>query len=486
VTADSSTSCCTVPAADESSEIDASCRAPLFVLFLGAAVWLIVASVLGLIASLKFHSPDFLADCSCLTYGRVHPAAVNALLYGFAVPAGLGVMLWILARLGRTPLAHPLLMAVGAKFWNLGVLLGVLGILRGAGTGFENLEMPRYGARVLFIGFLLVAVLAVLTLHRRSERKLHPSQWFILAALLWFPWIYSTANLLLFKFQVRGVTQNVIAWWYSANLQIVWFGLVGVAAVFYFVPKLLNRPLHSGYTALFTFWTLMLFGSWSGIPASAPVPAWMPALSAVAAVLMIVPVLSVITNLGCTIGGECAPLKSHVAGSFIRFALPAFFFAALMNAASVLPGVSAITNFTWFTVAQSQLQTYGFFAMIMFGAVYYIVPRVTGVEWPCAKFVRAHFWLAAIGILLLVIPLAIGGVMQGLKLNNPQIAFVDLAKTTLPFLRASTTGELFIALGHIVFFLNLAGMAVACFKKHCPLCRCGNAPAQAAIAEVKP
>jgi cytochrome c oxidase cbb3-type subunit 1 len=124
--------------------------------------------------------------------------------------------------------------------------------------------------------------------------------------------------------------------------------------------------------------------------------------------------------------------------------------------------------------------------MIMFGAVYYIVPRVTGVEWPCAKFVRAHFWLAAIGILLLVIPLAIGGVMQGLKLNNPQIAFVDLAKTTLPFLRASTTGELFIALGHIVFFLNLAGMAVACFKKHCPLCRCGNAPAQAAIAEVKP
>jgi cytochrome c oxidase cbb3-type subunit 1 len=348
--------------------------------------------------------------------------------------------------------------------------------------------MPRYGARILFIAYMLIAVLAMLTLYQRRERRLLPSQWFLLTALFWFPWIYSTANLLLFKFQVRGVTQNVVAWWYSANLQTVWLGLVGVAAIFYLVPKRLNRPLHSGYLALFAFWTLILFGSWNGIPAGAPVPAWMPALSAVAAVLVIIPVLAVITNVSNTIAGDCAALKGCLSAPFIQFALPAVFIATLMNAANVLPAVSAVTNFTWFTVAQSHLQIYGFFAMIMFGAVYHIVPRVTATEWPRVKFVRWHFWLASIGIVLLVIPLAIGGVMQGLKLNNPQVAFLDTGKAALPFLRVSTTGELFIALGNILFFLNLAGMAKACFKKHCRhFFNCeGDDAIETGTAEVKP
>jgi cytochrome c oxidase cbb3-type subunit 1 len=460
----------------------------LFVLFISAAVWLVIASVLGLIASIKFHSPDFLAGCSILTYGRVHPAAVNALLYGFAIQAGLGVALWILAKLGDNKLVHPLLMAVGAKIWNLGVLVGLLGILRGNGTGFENLEMPRYGVCILFASYILIAVLAMLTLHERRVRALHPSQWFLLAAIFWFPWIYSTANLLLFKFHVRGVTQNIVAWWYSANLQIVWLGLIGVAAIFYLVPKRLNRPLHSGYLALFAFWTLILFGSWTGIPVSAPVPAWMPSLSAVATLLLIIPVLAILSNVCRTIAGDCVTLKSSPTAPFIQFAMPMLLLATLMNIASVLPCVSAVTNFTWFTVSQSHLQTYGFFAMVMFGAVYHIAPQVTGVEWCKPKMVRVHFWLAAIGIILFALPLAIGGVMQGLKLNDPAVAFVDVAKTSLPFFRISTIGELFIMLGNIVFFLNLVGMATACAKKHCKLsfiCD-GDDAVGTKIAEVKP
>src|SRR5581483_8437578 len=90
------------------NEIDASCRLPLFVLFVSAAVWLSVSSVAGLVASIKFHAPAFLANCSVLSYGRLHAVAVDALLYGFAIPAGLGVALWVLARAGRARAAAPL------------------------------------------------------------------------------------------------------------------------------------------------------------------------------------------------------------------------------------------------------------------------------------------------------------------------------------------------------------------------------------------
>ena len=51
------------------------------------------------------------------------------MLYGFCLQAGLGVALWMLARLGRTTLAAPWLIIVGALCWNLGVAVGVLGIL---------------------------------------------------------------------------------------------------------------------------------------------------------------------------------------------------------------------------------------------------------------------------------------------------------------------------------------------------------------------
>src|SRR5438552_4716824 len=112
-------------------QIRVSCRLPLLVLFVSAAVWLVFASIFSLLASIKFHSPGFLADWSWLTYGRILPAANNSFLYGFCIQAGLGVALWIFARLGGTPLARRWLTAVGAMLWNAGVTAGVIGILAG-------------------------------------------------------------------------------------------------------------------------------------------------------------------------------------------------------------------------------------------------------------------------------------------------------------------------------------------------------------------
>src|SRR6266699_543836 len=133
--------------------LDRSCRLPLLVIFVSAAVWLVLGSAFSLIASLKFHSPNFLADCAWLTYGRVRPACNNSLLYGFCLQEGLGVALWLFTRLGGTALAQRWHVTVGAILWNAGVTAGVLGILAGDSTGFENLEMPRYSALVLFLGY---------------------------------------------------------------------------------------------------------------------------------------------------------------------------------------------------------------------------------------------------------------------------------------------------------------------------------------------
>src|ERR1041385_7865286 len=207
------------------SEADVSCRLPLFVMFVSAAVWLVIASFFGLLSTLKFHSPNILADIPSLTYGRVRPAYFNSLLYGFCVQAGLGVTLWLFVKLGRAKAFHRWIITIGMMLWNLGVTIGIIGILIGDSTGFENLEFPYYAAVIMFIGYLVFGIWTVLTFHRRGERPLFVSQWFLLAGLFWFPWIYSTAYLLLTTFPVRGMAQAVLAWWFSNNLQVVWLGL---------------------------------------------------------------------------------------------------------------------------------------------------------------------------------------------------------------------------------------------------------------------
>ncbi len=273
--------------------VDASLRVPLLALFGGAAFWLVAGSVLAMIASIKFHAPDFFAACPWLTYGRVQPAADDALLYGFCIPAGLGVALWLLARLGQTPLRGAIVPVVAAKLWHLGVLVGLAGILSGNSTGFAWLEFPRAGSVVLFFAYLLLALWAMMNFAARRERALNPSHWFLVAALFWFPWIYSTANLFLVAWPARGIVQAIIGWWFANNLIFIWLALVGIGVTFYFLPKFSGRPLQSYYLALFAFWMLILFGTWCGIPPGAPVPAWMPVLSSVAATLTVVPVLAV-------------------------------------------------------------------------------------------------------------------------------------------------------------------------------------------------
>jgi cytochrome c oxidase cbb3-type subunit 1 len=455
-----------VPVSVPARDIDTSCRIPLFVFFVSAAIWLVVSSLFGLIASLKFHNPNFLSDCAWATYGRAHAVSTNALLYGFALQAGLGVALWIIARMGQTRVVQPWLILVGGKLWNLGVTVGLVAILIGDSTGFENFEMPAYAGVFLFLGYLFAAIWTLLTLHERSDRRLEPPQWFLLVALFWFPWIYSTAHLLLTCSPVRGVTQSVIAWWFANNLTFVWMGLVGLAVIFYFVPKFAGRALHSTHLALFAFWTMILFGSWCGIPASAPVPAWISVLSGIASVMTIVTLIAIGLNIFQTKCGARSEDKSNGVCSFIYFGLGMFQLAGLMRVVSGLPGVSAIVDFTWFTSAQWQLSVYGFFAMVMFGAIYYIVPQVTGIEWPSLSSVRFHFWLAAAGTILIGAPLAIGGVMQGIKLNNPAIPFTDITKATLNFLRMETLGEVFLFAGHLLLASNLLRLSVRYYQSN--------------------
>src|SRR5947209_9565230 len=139
----------------ERALIDASTRVPVLMFYTSAIAWLLLGTLLAMFASFKMHMPDWLSGVSFLTWGRVRPAHMNVMVFGWASMAGIGTSIWLMARLCRTTLRHPLLLMAGAGFLNLGVFISVVAVLEGDSTGYQLVEFARYAYRVLFIYYHL-------------------------------------------------------------------------------------------------------------------------------------------------------------------------------------------------------------------------------------------------------------------------------------------------------------------------------------------
>ena len=444
------------------------------ILFAGATLWLLFGSFMALLHSVKLHGSGLLASDPMLTYGRVRAVADTAVLYGFGIPAALGTGLWLLCRMGETKLVGPAVVAVGALGWNAAVAAGVWAILRGGGSGYEAFEMPRAIAPLLLLSYILIGVCGIRTFMRRKDGEMQPAQWFVFGALFWFAWIFSTAALLLLtSHHVRGVLQASISWWYEHNLSTVFFGFAGLAQAFYFLPKLSGRPLHSGYQAAFAFWMLALVGSWGGFPAGAPLPGWMVAVSMIGTVFTIIPIAAVAVNLYMTVGEKLPGMDGNTTFRFIAAGIILWVIAGVQQVAGALPAVAAITDYTWFTAAQHDLFRYGFVGLTMFGAIYYIIPRLADPEssnpdglWN-AGLVKGHFYFTLGGVLIGYISMLAAGIGQGVLLGIPANSFVAVMTRTMMPLRLSTLEPVGLAVGTVLFLLNLRQLAMRCCARCC-------------------
>src|SRR5690606_7079675 len=125
-----------------------------------------------------------------------------------------------------------------------------------------------------------------------------------------------------------------------------------------------------------------------------------------------------------------------------------------------LRSVSTVAHFTHFTVAHAHIGLYAFFSIVMFGAIYFVMPRIMNWEWPHPRLIAVHFWLVVSGISIYAISLSIGGWLQGLAMLDITKPFMESVLVTLPYLQARSVGGTLMTLGHLVFALHFAQMAL--------------------------
>lgn len=237
---------------------------------------------------------------------------------------------------------------------------------------------------------------------------------------------------------------------------------MALATVYYFLPKIIGQPVQSYNLSLLGFWTLAFFyGQVGGHHLiGGPVPAWLITLSIAQSVMMIVPVLSFTENQHCTMSGHFAMLIYSPALRFIVRGDMMYTLSSLQGSIEALRSVNTITHFIHFTVAHAHLGLYGFFTMVMFGAIHFVMPRVMAWEWPYPGLIAAHFWLVVLGFAIYFIGLTIGGWLQWLAMLDAARPFMDSVTVTIPYLKARTLGGAMMTLGHLVFAAHFLAMVV--------------------------
>src|SRR5213596_3042498 len=444
----------------ERAYIDASTRVPVLMFYTSAIAWLIVGTVLAMDVSFTLHSPDLFGDISFLTWGRLRPAHMNVMVYGWASMAGMGTAVWLMARLCRSTLRFPLLIAAGAVFWNVGVLIGVGAILLGDSTGFQWLEFPRYVAVILFVAYTLMASWAVLMFRYRRGDQIYITQWYLLGAFLWFPWLYAAGQLMLFVVPVQGVLQSAVTWWYANNLLFLWFGAIALGTAYYMIPKVIGRPVYSYHLATIGFWTYALFSSWTGMQRliDGPFPAWMITASIAATILTIIPVATVGLNHHMTMQGYFPVMRYSPTLRFTVFGAMSYTVFSVVGILISLRSSARYLHFTQASIAYSHMGLYAFFTMIMFGSMYYIVPRLVGREWRYATLIKLHFWASAYGVGLMIAMLFLGGIAQGSSMSDASRPFADAVASVLPYVRGRTVAALLLTVSHFIFAFHFGLM----------------------------
>ncbi len=463
----------------EQREIDASAKWPVLVFFGSALLWLLLGGALGLAANIQLHTPSFLADCAWFTHGRLAPAAQNALVYGWGMNAAFAFGLWLMARLSATTLRHGGWLFVAAKFWNLGVTLGIGGILAGYSTSFELLEMPRYVTLILLVAYAIIGVWVVTTFSIRNTENVYASQWYLFGAAFWFPWLYTIAQVMLFKAPVRGVLQPIVNAWYVHGLHGLWFVPVALAAIYYFLPKLLGKPISHYYLAPLAFWWLVAATALAGGSRliGAPVPVWISSLGIVANMMLVLPVIIIGLNFLGTLSGRLGAIGGSLTLRFIALSIAGFLLSSGLGLAFSLRSFAEVAQFTLLAGLRDWLAFYVCFSTAMFGAAYFFLPRLTGKEWRSTALVKAHFGATALGVVLLTAGLAAAGWQQGQMLNDAAVPFGDITKALAGWHTFHSVGLGVLLVGHVAFLINFVWIACPINSQGTPLAQINNPPA---------
>lgn len=432
-----------------------------------AGLWLLFGSLVGILLAYHHVDPDFLPDLEQFSYGRLRPVHTMGMLFGWASMALVGLALYVVAKSSWLSMREPMsrleyrVANLALLLWNVGVAGGTFMLLSGVINGArEYREYPWYCMAPIAVAVIILGILFYRMVARRKVKGVYISCWFIMAACFWIAVVVIMGYLP--KWQT-GIADRIVDGYYIHNAVGMWFTPLAVGITYYALPKLLNKPIYSYALGVLGFFTHIVFYTVIGTHhyLHTPIEVWLQTVAVVFSVAMIVPVWSSTGNFLLTMWGEKHTISLSYSLPFIVIGTIGYGVASLQGSAEALREVSEHLHFTHYTVGHAHLAMIAFVSFLIWGAVYGLVPRVTGKE-PPVSLVGLHFWLSLVGLLIYVVALCAGGHAQGAAWQNHE-PFMDSVRVVTPYMVWRFVGGVLMGIAHIIFFVNVWKMRPGAF-----------------------
>jgi cytochrome c oxidase cbb3-type subunit 1 len=423
-----------------------------------ATAWLVFGTLIGQYLGLKFAWPD-LGTAPWLGFGRLRPVHTNVVFWGWSSLAMVGLAIWVVPRTCQAPLRS--IVATRASLWliNASVLAGTVLLISGVNNGageFREFVWPVMALFALALGLLAWTLYG--TIARRGTEEIYISNWYILAALLWTLVLATIAYLPWIQY---GLSDTVVQGYYMHQGVGMWFTTMVLGLTYYFLPKLLNKPIYSYSLGVLAFWTQMVFYTMIGAHhfVFSPTPWLLQTVAIVFSVGMFVPVIAGTGNFLLTMRGSARTIAHSYSLPFILVGVIGYFVGSTQGTFEAFRSLNETWHFTDFTVGHAHLTMYGFVVFLIWGGIYGLVPRLTGRE-PPQLAVGIHFWLALVGMLVYVGALSIGGTLKGLSWLSGA-PFMDSVRLMDAFWVGRAVGGTMMFVSHLVFAWNVWRMRPA-------------------------
>ncbi|MFD3275645.1 cytochrome-c oxidase, cbb3-type subunit I [Aquirufa echingensis] len=432
-------------------------------------IWGIVGMLVGVIIATQLFEPA--ANITQYgSFGRIRPLHTNAVIFAFVGNAIFAGVYYSLQRLLKARMFSDFLSNLHFWGWQLIIVSAAITLPLGITTSHEYAELEWPIDIAITLIWVTFGVNMFGTIFKRRERHLYVAIWFYIATFITVAVLHLTNSMQLpisaFKsyYVYAGVQDALIQWWYGHNAVAFFLTTPFLGLMYYFLPKMANRPVYSYRLSILHFWALIFIYIWAGPHhlLYSSLPDWAQSLGVVFSIMLIAPSWGGMINGLLTLRGAWDQVRENTILKFMVVGITCYGMATFEGPMLSLKNINAIAHFTDWIVAHVHVGALGWNGFLTFAMLYWLVPRIFQTTLFSEKLVKTHFWIGTIGIALYAIPMYISGFTQGMMWKQFTAEgtlqygnFLDTTLQVLPMHMMRAVGGTLYLVGAIIMAYNL-------------------------------
>jgi len=442
---------------------------------IATVVWGIIGMTVGLIVAIQLYHPAMNMGNQYTTYGRIRPLHTNAVIFAFVGNAIFMGVYYSLQRLLKARMFSDVLSKIHFWGWQLIILSAVITLPLGLTTSHEYAELEWPIDIAITLIWVVFGVNMFGTIFKRRERHLYVAIWFYIATFVTIAVLHIVNSIELpvtfwKSYMVfAGVQDALVQWWYGHNAVAFFLTTPYLGMMYYFLPKMANRPIYSYKLSILHFWALIFIYIWAGPHhlLYTTLPGWAQSLGVAFSIMLIAPSWGGMINGLLTLRGAWDKVRDDVILKFMVVGLTAYGMATFEGPMLSLKGVNAFAHFSDWIIAHVHVGALGWNGFLTFAILYWLIPRIYKTELFSKKLAAFHFWIGTLGIIFYAVAMYWAGFTQSLMLKEftPEgiLKYPNFLETTLriiPMHIVRSVGGGMYLLGVIIMAYNLTRTAL--------------------------